>query len=85
MLVKVISEATENQSQRRVSHSVDGQAIGLGGTAGEASELGPGLLFAVLFLLCFGSMAFALEHRYSSETVVTRFQEFRPLCVFSLP
>lgn len=86
VLVKVISEATESQSQRSVSHRVDGQAIGLGGTAGEASELGPGLLlFVVLFLLCFGSMVFALEHRYSSETAVTRFQEFRPLCVFSLP
>lgn len=80
--MKVINEATENQSQRSVSHRVDCQVIGLGGTAGEAAVLGPGLLLSVaLFLLCFGSIVFALEHRYSSETAVTCSQEFRPFCV----
>lgn len=63
--MKVINEATEHQSQRSVSHRVDCQVIGLGGTAGEAAVLGPGRLLSVaLFLLCFGSIVFALEHRY---------------------
>lgn len=61
--MKVINEATENQSQGSFSNRVDCQVTGLGETAGEAAELGPRLLLsAVLFLLCFGSMVFALEH-----------------------
>lgn len=81
VLMKVIIEATENQSQGSVSKRVDCQVLGLGGTAGEAAELGPRLLSVALFLLCFGSMVFALEHRYCSESAVTSLQEFRTFCV----
>ena len=82
VLMKVINEATENQTQGSVSNRVDCQVIELGRTAREAAELGPRLLLSVaLFLLCFGSTVFALEHRYCSETAVTSPQEFTPLCV----
>lgn len=37
VLMKVIIEATENQSQGSVSNRVDCQVIGLGRTAGEGS------------------------------------------------